>query len=70
MKRIITFVTLVWMVIYVNSIPVKRGTWSEIRLITGELVRAQLMGDEYLHYMQAANGKQYIFDEEHQTFKL
>ncbi len=52
------------------AIPAKRGQWSVITLSDGREVKAQLMGDEYLHYWEDAEGRRYVMDETAQHFVL
>ena len=47
-----------WMM--ANAVPARRGQWKTLRLKDGTEVRAQLMGDEILHYWQDAEGCQYV----------
>lgn len=42
------------------AVPAKPGLWKTIKLSDGTEVRAQLVGDEYGHWLQDANGKCYI----------
>lgn len=45
-----------------NAIPAKKGVWRTIRLTDGTELLAQLVGDEFAHYMRDANGNAYIPD--------
>lgn len=42
------------------AVPAKPGLWKTIKLSDGTEVRAQLVGDEYGHWLQDANGRCYI----------
>ena len=42
-----------------NAIPAKRGLWGTFKLTNGTEIKAQLQGDEYLHYWKAADGTCY-----------
>ena len=48
--------------------PARRGQWKTLRLTDGTEVRAQLMGDETLHYWQDANGFTYICSDEEDIY--
>ena len=51
------------------AIPARRGVWREITTADGKVVRAELRGDEYFSYWQAANGLCYVKDYETQTYR-
>lgn len=42
------------------AVPAKRGVWRTIALENGQEVRVCLVGDEHLHYWQAADGTRYV----------
>lgn len=42
------------------AIPAKRGLWNNLILADGSQVKAQLIGDEHMHYWMAEDGKQYV----------
>lgn len=62
MKRAFVFLLILCMTLCVNAIPAKRKGYTTIRLTDGREVLATLFGDEYLHYMQAEDGQQYIYN--------
>lgn len=62
MKRAFVFLLILCMTLCVNAIPAKRKGYTTIRLTDGREVLATLVGDEYLHYMQAEDGQQYIYN--------
>ena len=43
--------------------PAKRGVWCSISLVDGTEVKAQLVGDEFLHYYVSEDGTKYVQDE-------
>ena len=42
-----------------TALPAKRGHWQTLRLADGTEVRAQLVGDEHLHFWQSEDGSRY-----------
>lgn len=46
----------------VFAVPAKRGFWKTLRLTDGREVRAQLTGDDIVHYYQAESGECYVAD--------
>ena len=46
------------------AVPAKPGMWQTIKLIDGTEVRAQLCGDEHLHWLQAENGACYVRNDD------
>ena len=46
------------------AIPAKKGLWQTIRLANGTEVRAQLKGDEHLHFWETEAGARYTINEE------
>ena len=59
MKRLLTVLVLLSMVLVANAIPAKRGVWTEITLADGNTVRVEMCGDEYFHYWKAVDGTVY-----------
>ena len=51
-----------------SAVPARRGQWKTLRLTDGTEVRAQLMGDETLHYWQDANGFTYVCSDEEDMY--
>ena len=51
-----------------SAVPARRGQWKTLRLTDGTEVRAQLMGDETLHYWQDANGFTYVCSDEENIY--
>ena len=49
-------ILLLWTTILL-AVPAKRGQWQTIRLADGTEVRAELRGDEYVHYWQDESGR-------------
>ena len=45
------------------AIPAKPGVWRTISLTDGTQVKVQLVGDEFMHYYQSADGTRYQYDE-------
>lgn len=49
--------------IIMMAVPAKPGLWRSITLTDGTVVRAQLMGDEFTHWWQDADGNQYVLNQ-------
>ena len=62
-NKLILTVMLLMVAMAMQAIPVKRGQWQTIRLQDGSEVVAQPVGDEYGHWMQAADGSCYVMQE-------
>lgn len=61
MKKILfVFMTLFIACMSVNAIPAKPGIWKLLKLTDGSSVRAELQGDEHLHFWQAEDGRLYV----------
>ena len=60
MKRQLTTILLTIIAVTAMAIPAKRGFWKTITLVDGTQVRAELRGDEHMHYMQDAQGNKYV----------
>ncbi len=63
MKRYVMMVALLLVTVMASAIPAKRGQWSMITLADGTQVKAELCGDEHLHFMQDSAGNKYVADE-------
>lgn len=61
-KRNILVIAFILIVMSANAIPAKKGVWRTIRLTDGTELLAQLVGDEFTHYMRDANGNAYVAD--------
>jgi len=44
------------------AVPAKRGLWKMLRLADGRELRAQLQGDDMVHYYQTTDGECYVVD--------
>ena len=51
--------------IAVMAVPAKKGQWRTLTLADGSKVKAELVGDEFLHYWQAEDGICYVRNAEH-----
>ena len=60
MKRLILVLSLLATVSTLMAIPAKRGRWSTITLSDGREVRVEHVGDEYAHWLRAADGTCYV----------
>ena len=50
------------------AVPAKRGIWENLRLADGTEVRAQFMGDEFMHFWETDDGRRYV-EQPDGTFK-
>ena len=62
-QRIFILNALLCLVLSVWAVPAKRGVWCSISLVDGTEVKAQLVGDEFLHYYVSEDGTMYVQDE-------
>lgn len=63
MKRLIfAMLSMLLMASAAHALPARRGLWRTISLTNGTQVRAQLVGDEFLHYYQDEEGNTYMAD--------
>ena len=62
-QRIFILNALLCLVLSVWAVPAKRGVWCSLSLVDGTEVKAQLVGDEFLHYFVAEDGTKYVQDE-------
>ena len=46
------------------AVPAKKGVWQTIRLADGTEVKAQLVGDEHIHFWQTSDGRQLVAQED------
>lgn len=56
MKKTLLTLSLLMMTLALSAIPAKKGLWKTLRLTDGTEVRAQLCGDEHLHYWTTEDG--------------
>lgn len=61
-KRILFVFLLMFQVIAVMAIPAKRGLWKTLKLADGTEVRAELRGDEHVHFWQTEDGTRLMKD--------
>lgn len=62
-QRIFILNALLCLVLSVWAVPAKRGVWCFLSLVDGTEVKAQLVGDEFLHYYVSEDGTKYVQDE-------
>ena len=62
-QRIFILNALLCLVLSVWTVPAKRGVWCSLSLVDGTEVKAQLVGDEFLHYYVSEDGTKYVQDE-------
>jgi len=60
MRKISTLLSLLIISIVVYAVPAKPGLWKTIKFSNGTEVRAQLVGDEFGHFWQGADGQTYV----------
>ena len=63
MKKLLLSAILIAAAATASAVPAKRGQWQTIQLAAGGTVRVQLVGDEYMHWLQAEDGSRYQLDE-------
>ena len=63
-RRLFFTFTLTLATLTLSAIPAKRGQWQIITLENGKEIRAQLMGDEHLHFWQSEDGHQYTLQDD------
>lgn len=68
MKKLMTLMLLLATTLATTAVPARRGVWKSLTLADGTEVRAQLVGDEYGHYWQAADGTAYGFQGDGQFY--
>lgn len=62
-QRIFILNALLCLALSVWAVPAKRGVWYSLSLVDGTEVKAQLVGDEFLHYYVSEDGTKYVQDE-------
>lgn len=62
-RRIFLLNALLCLALSVLAVPAKRGVWCSLSLVNGTEVKAQLVGDEFLHYYVSEDGTKYVQDE-------
>ena len=60
MRKVLLTLSLMLVTIAVMAVPAKKGIWKTITIENGQVVKAQLKGDEFGHYWQTADGKHYV----------
>ncbi len=65
MKKNMILLLLLFVAVAAFSVPAKRGLWRTLTLADGTEVRAQLMGDEHVHYWMTADGQQLVANGNH-----
>lgn len=59
MKKLFITLSFILTTLSLSAIPAKRGQWQTLTLTDGTEVRAQLVGDEHLHFWQTEDGHRY-----------
>ena len=60
MKRLFVTLPLALACMAVLAVPAKRGLWKTVTLADGTEVRVELRGDEFCHFWQAEDGRQFV----------
>ena len=63
MRKLFFVLSLLIVTLTISAVPAKPGLWKTITLSNGTEVRAQLVGDEHGHWMQAADGTCYVMKD-------
>lgn len=70
MKRLFTLWVVLFVVLSAMAVPAKPGVWRTISLTDGTQVKVQLVGDEFMHYYQSADGTRYLYDAVSATYQV
>lgn len=70
MKRWFTLWVVLFVVMSAMAVPAKPGVWRTISLTDGTQVKVQLVGDEFMHYYQSADGTRYLYDAASATYQV
>lgn len=70
MKKLFTTLALLALTLHVVAIPAKRGIWRTITLADGTQVKAELRGDEHIHYWQTADKQCYVKEYNKETYRF
>lgn len=70
MKRLFTLWVVLFVVLSAMAVPAKPGVWRTISLSDGTQVKVQLVGDEFMHYYQSADGTRYLYDAASATYQV
>ena len=68
MRKIFLTLSLLVIATAVMAVPSKPGQWKTIKLTDGTEVRAQLAGDEHVHFWMAEDGTKYVKDGDSETY--
>ncbi len=60
MRKLILTLSLMLMTAGAWAVPAKPGQWKTLRLANGTEVKAQLVGDEHMHYFVTEDGTRYV----------
>jgi M6 family metalloprotease-like protein len=69
MKSLIFSLLFVLAATTVIAVPAKPGVWKTLRLADGTEIEARLVGDEFLHFWQTADGQNFIVADDNGTAK-
>ena len=69
MKRLAITISLFLTTLVLSAIPAKRGQWQTLTLADGTEVRAQLVGDEHLHFWQSEDGQRFTIQPDGKAVK-
>ena len=62
MRKLLLSLCLTLFAATIMAVPAKRGIYRTLRLANGTEVRAQLCGDEHIHFFRADDGTCYVAD--------
>ncbi len=60
MNRLFATAAMVITWLAASAVPAQRGQWKTITLADGTQVKAELVGDEFMHYWQSEDGRKFI----------
>ncbi len=69
-KRIFFILAMTLIAMCANAVPARLGYWKKLKLADGTIVKAQLKGDENLHYWESADGMMYDLCDNSETYEM
>ena len=70
MRKYILTAALLAMAVIAGAVPARRGQWQTVKLSDGTMKKVMLVGDEFNHYWQDADGISYVQDEATGTYSV
>ena len=70
MRKFFILFAISFIVVATMAVPARPGVWRTISLADGTQVKVQLIGDEFMHFYQSADGVRYQYDEEAGCYQI